>query len=173
MEFVVFLKLEVNNVENRFVKFVAGIAIFCFTQSSMAALLDFTDYSLVSSLTTISNGYSGSIDGIGFQVTSDDGTVNFSEKYDGSSGAGCQSTGGVLQCGSDGAAITDDEITGIQGGDQTLTITFDSVVSISAFYFLDLYINPDESGAAEQATISLVHCPLLILLCSWAAKSRK
>jgi hypothetical protein len=136
-------------------KLITGIATFCLCQSSMAALLDFTDDSLTSSLTTITNGYSGTIDGIGFTLTSTDGAVNFTEDYDGSSGAGCQSTGGVLQCGRDGAAITDDEITGIGVGDQTLTLTFDSVVSLSGFYFLDLYINPNGSGAREQATITL------------------
>jgi hypothetical protein len=138
----------------RIVNLITGIAAFCLCQSSMATLLDFTDYSLISSLSTISNGYSGTIDGVGFTLTSDDGTVNFNESYDGSSGSGCQSTG-VLQCDTDGAAIEDDEITGIGDGNQTLTLTFDSVVSLSGFYFLDLYINPNESGAREQATITL------------------
>jgi hypothetical protein len=142
-------------MDYRILKLVTGIATFCLCQSSMAALLDFTDDSLVTSLSTISNGYSGTIDGIGFTLTSDDGAVNFNEGYDGSSHTGCQSTGGVLQCDRDGAAITDDEITGIGVGDQTLTLTFDSVVSLSGFYFLDLYINPNGSGAREQATITL------------------
>lgn len=140
---------------NRIFQLTAGILTFCLSQGSMAALLDFTDYSLISSLTTISNGYSGTIDGVGFQITSGDGTVNFNEKYDGSSSNGCQSTSGVLQCGSDGAGIDNDEVTGISGGNQTLTLTFDSVVSISGFYFLDLYQNPDKSGAREQASIYL------------------
>jgi hypothetical protein len=138
----------------RIVNLIAGIAAFCLCQSSMATLLDFTDYSLISSLETVSGGYSGTIDGIGFTLTSNDGAVNFTESYDGSSGSGCQSTG-VLQCDADGAAIEDDEITGIGDGNQTLTLTFDSVVSLSGFYFLDLYINPNESGAREQATITL------------------
>jgi hypothetical protein len=146
--------MECKNMDYR-TKLIAGIATFCLCQSSMAALLDFTDNSLVSSLTSISNGYSGTIDGIGFTVTSDDGDVNFNESYDGNSGAGCQGTGGALRCDTDGAAITDDEITGIDDGNQTLTIAFDSVVSLSGFYFLDLYVNPNGSGAREQATITL------------------
>jgi hypothetical protein len=150
-----FLFAGVNNMAHRITKLLTGIATFCLCQNSMATLLDFTDYSLISSLTTVSGGYSGTIDGIGFTLTSNDGTVNFRERYDGYSSSGCQSNGGVLQCYTDGAAITDDEITGIGIGNQTLTLTFDSVVSLSGFYFLDLYINPDESGAREQATITL------------------
>jgi hypothetical protein len=146
---------EYKNMDHRILKSIAGIAMFCLCQSSMATLLDFTDYNLINSLSTISNGYSGTIDGIGFTLTSGDGTVNFNERYDGSSSAGCQSTGGDLQCGADGAAIDDDEITGIGEGNQTLTLRFDRVVNLSGFYFLDLYINPDGSGAREQATISL------------------
>jgi hypothetical protein len=133
-----------------------GIAAFCICQNSMATLLDFTDSSLISSLTTISNGYSGSIDGVGFTLTSNDGVVNFNEGYDGSSNLGCQSNGGVLACDRDGAGINNDEITGIGIGNQTLTLTFDSVVSLSGFYFLDLYVNSYTNGLeAEQATISL------------------
>jgi hypothetical protein len=135
-------------------QFITGIATFCLCQSSMAALLDFTDDDLISTLATVSNGYSGSIDGIAFTLTSNDGVVNFNESYDGSSGNGCQSVGGVLQCGTDGAAINDDEISGIGIGNQTLTLTFDSIVSLGGFYFLDLYINPNRN-AGEQATITL------------------
>jgi hypothetical protein len=121
----------------------------------MATLLDFTDNNLISSLTDVSNGYTGTIDGIGFSLTTTDGTLNFDQSYDGSSDAGCQSTGGVLQCDADGAAIDDDEITGIGNGYQRLTLSFDSVVSLSGFYFLDLYHSPNEDGRREQATISI------------------
>jgi hypothetical protein len=142
-------------MDNRIQKLLIGFVTFFLCQNSMATLLDFTDDNLIDSLTTISNGYSGTIDGIGFTLTSDNGTVNFNERYDGSSNAGCGSHGGALRCDTDGAAIDDDEITGIEGGNQTLTLAFDSVVSLSGFYFLDLYVNPNESGAREQATITL------------------
>jgi hypothetical protein len=141
-------------MDYRTLKSITGFMIFCFCQSSMATLLDFTDNSLISSLTTVSNGYSGTIDGIGFTLTSDNGNVNFNEGYDGKSGRGCQSTGGVLQCDTDGAAIENDEITGATVGNETLTLTFDSMVSLSGFYFLDLYLNP-KRAAGEQATITL------------------
>jgi hypothetical protein len=136
-----------------FLRLFIGIAISCIGQGSMATLLDFTDSSLIGSLTSVSNGYSGSIDGIGFTLTSNDGYVNFNQNYDGSSSAGCQSSGGVLACNKDGAGINDDEVNG--NGEQTLTLTFDSIVSLTGFYFLDLYVNPNGSGAREQATITL------------------
>jgi hypothetical protein len=123
----------------------------------MATLLDFTDEGLIGSLESITNGYRGTIDGIGFTLTSDDGNINFNEDYDGNSERGCQSTGGVLQCDTDGVAIgdVDDEITGADGDrNETLTLTFDDQVNIAGFYFLDLYLNRN-GRAAEQATITL------------------
>jgi hypothetical protein len=141
---------------NRILKLITGFATLFLCQSATATLLDFTDNSLISSLTTVSNGYSGTIDGIGFTLISNDGGVNFNESYDGSSSAGCQSAGGILQCDRDGAGISDDEISGDGPvGSQTLTLTFDSVVSLSGFYFLDLYTNPRINDAREQATITL------------------
>jgi hypothetical protein len=119
----------------------------------MAALLDFTDHSLISSLTTVANGYSGSINGVGFTLTSSDGTVNFTESYDGSFDAGCQSSSGPLKCDKDGAGIEGDEISGISG--QTLVLSFDSVVSLTRFYFLDLYIIENGGETIEQASIIL------------------
>jgi hypothetical protein len=139
----------------RVLKLITGLAVFCLCQNSMATLLDFTDHNVISSLTDVSNGYTGTIDGIGFSLTTSDGTINFDQNYDGSSASGCQSTGGVLQCGTDGVAIDDDEITGIGDDNQKLTLTFDRVVSINNFYFLDLYHNPSDEGRREQATITL------------------
>lgn len=141
-------------------KLINGIVIFCICNSASAALLDFTDSGLVGSLSSIPNGYSGTINGIGFTLTSTDGTVNFNQGYDGTAHTGCQSTGGALKCDIDGAGIdiagyADDEITGIGPGNQTLTLAFDQVVEITAFYFLDLYVNSDGSGRREQATISI------------------
>lgn len=151
-----YITLENESMKYGPLKLIGGIAVFCFSQSSMATLLDFTDSSQVapSSLSSISNGYSGSIDGIGFTLTSDDGKVNFDEVYKGSE-AGCQNKGGVLKCQKDGAGIDNDEITGKGVGDQTLTLAFDSLVNVSGFYFLDLYVRPDGSGRKEQATITL------------------
>jgi hypothetical protein len=150
------IKTEQKKMDNSKLKLLTGFATFLLCQNALATLLDFTDDNLIDSLTTISNGYSGTLNGIGFTLTSDNGTVNFNERYDGSTNTGYLGTpGGALQYDTDGAAIDNDEITGIAGGNQTLTLTFDSIVSLSGFYFLDLYINPNESGAREQATISL------------------
>ncbi len=145
-------------MKNGLLKLIHGVAFVFFCQSSMAGLLDFTDSSLIGSLTTVTNGYSGTYNGIGFTLTSTNGAVNFEQGYDGSAQIGCQSGGGVLKCDQDGAGIhplhhgKDDEIT---GGSQTLTLTFDQVVKISGFHFLDLYVNPDGKGSKEQATIIL------------------
>lgn len=134
---------------------IGGVAITCLSSSAMAGLLDFTDAALIGSLTKISNGYSGTIDGIGFTLTSSDGSVNFKQNYDGSTSAGCQSSGGDLKCDKDGTGIGDDEIAGYGVGGQTLTLAFDRSVNLSGFHFLDLYVNPNGSGAKEQATISI------------------
>jgi hypothetical protein len=77
-----------------------------------ATYLDFTDDSTVSSLSLITNGFGGTVDGVGFTLTSTDG-VNFNEGYDGSgpsTNPGCQANGGPLKCDNDGAGISDDEM---------------------------------------------------------------
>lgn len=139
----------------RLFKLINGIALLCLCNSAMASLIDFTDSSMIGSLTPVANGYSGTVDGVGFTLTSTDGNVNFKQSYDGSASEGCQSNGGVLACDKDGTGINDDEIAGIGADNQKLTLTFDREVSITGFYFLDLYVNPNGSGAKEQATITL------------------
>ncbi len=141
-------------------KLIYAVAFICFSHSSVAALLDFTDSSLLGSLTPIANGYSGSIDGVGFTLTSTSGAVNFTQNYDGSAFVGCQAGGGALKCDKDGVGIdlpygADDEITGVWPGIQKLTLSFDQIVKITGFHFLDLYLRPDGSGRKEQATISV------------------
>ena len=51
--------------------------------TAVASYLDFTDSDTISDLDGISGGFEGIIDGIGFTLTSSDGTVNFNEGYDG------------------------------------------------------------------------------------------
>ncbi|OUR63854.1 hypothetical protein A9Q79_08860 [Methylophaga sp. 42_25_T18] len=126
-----------------FFKLISGLALLVSYHSSIAAVLDFTDNSLIGSLSSVTDGYRGTIDGVGFTLTSTDGTVNFNENYDGSLSTGC----GILACDKDGAGIDNDEIS----PNQTLTLTFDSIVSFTAFHFLDLY----DGIGTEQATITL------------------
>jgi len=116
----------------------------CFVASflcngAMAAYIDFTDDS---------TGLSGMVDGIGFTLTSTDGTVTLNQdgRYDGSSYSHCQPAGS-LTCDRDGVGIRNDEIT--MG--QTLSLVFDTAVRITSFEFLDLY----KGKYAEEATVTI------------------
>jgi len=137
-------------------KIICGVAISCFSYSSIAAQVDFTDLIQLSTFKPITNGYSGTVDGIGFTLTSTGGSINFDEAYDGN-GNGCQSHEGILKCDQDGVGITSDEITGAYGrsAGQSLALSFDSAVNVNRFDFLDLYVRPKESTRKEQATITL------------------
>jgi len=135
---------------------LASLAASSLCNGAMAAYLDFTDSNTISSLSLNSNVYSGSIDGIGFTLTSDIGAVNFNESYDGSLRNGCQSNGGPLKCDLDGAGINNDEITGLSASSgQTMILEFASAVSLSGFDFLDLYVNPNDQNRREQATVRI------------------
>jgi hypothetical protein len=126
----------------------------------MAALLDFTGSAHLQAGPV--STYSGTFNGIGFTLSSNVGDISIVETYEGSKRTGCQSSGGALACVSDGVGIDigdpkidSDEINGINkpGQNQILTITFDQVVKISGFHFLDMYIDPKNSHNREQATI--------------------
>jgi hypothetical protein len=142
------------------IKLIQAAVLLLFCHSSMAALLDFThsDHHGTGPVNT----YSGTFNGIGFTLSSNVGNISIVENYDGSQYTGCQSNGGVLACSSDGVGIDigdpkidSDEINGIDNPamNQILTITFDQVVKVSGFYFLDMYVNPKNSSHREQATI--------------------
>ena len=111
-----------------------------FCNSVMASYIDFT----IAGLTGNSTGtYTGSVDGIGFTLTSLGGVIEFEKDsgYDGTSTNGCQSGTGDLECNKtgggrsgDGVGIGNDEIT--EG--QTLFLSFDKAVRINRLEFLDL-----------------------------------
>jgi len=135
----------------------AGLLVGILCNSVSAAYLDFTDDSL--SLSSITDGYSGSIDGVGFTLTSTNPAVvklDSDGGYDGSSSAPCQA-GGPLKCDKDGVGINNDEISGLnESSGQILTLEFATAVSISSFDFLDLYRNPGAgSQAREQARVTI------------------
>jgi len=138
--------------------------------ASNAALLDFTDLDVLNALTQSGSGssttYSGLIDNVAFTLSATGGTLkkHNDSKYDGSSYIGCQSTGGPLKCDKDGLGVDNDEITGYsdQAAKETIIISFAKPVSISDFYFLDLYkgqkkekaivkINGDKYGLKASA----------------------
>jgi len=115
----------------------------------MAAYLDFTDDITIGSLSEpFTNVFRGSIDGVGFTLTSASGAVNFDgeEGYDGNSNQGC---GSPLKCDQDGVGIgiRSDEI----AMGQTLSLVFDTAVRINSLDFLDLYIGT----GTEQATVNI------------------
>ena len=140
---------------SKFILYV-GFVASCLCNGALAAYLDFTDNSTISSLSTISGGFGGTVDGVDFTLTSTDGVVNFNETYDGSANLGCQSGGGPLMCDNDGAGIGNDEITGLTvSSGQTLNLVFDTAVYITSFDFLDLYLNPDLTKGGEQASVSI------------------
>lgn len=107
--------------------------------NAMAGLVDLTHQATVDSLTD--NALSGTVDGVVFRLT---GGAKFQQGYDGDTGnVGCTK----LACNTDGAGIRNDEIS----AGQTLGITFDAPVIITALYFLDLYTS---QRGTEQATVS-------------------
>jgi len=138
----------------KFIVTACFVTTFC-CNGAMAAYLDFTDNSTILSLATITNGFSGTVDGVGFTLTSISG-LNFNENYDGSLDFGCQSNGGPLKCDLDGAGLTNDEISGLTSvSGQTLTLNFDRAVRINSFDFLDLYDNSLNGNGIEQARVSI------------------
>jgi hypothetical protein len=147
---------------------LASLAASSVSNGVMAAYLDFTDINTITGLTAYSdsdsNGFTGTVDGVGFTLTvlNSEGVVNFNEGYDGSLNTGCQSNGGPLKCDRDGTGVSNDEITGLAASSgQTLRLVFDSEVAISRFDFLDLYLKPDgQSG--EQATIHAAGGPYTV-----------
>lgn len=130
-----------------------GIVASCLGNGAMASYVDFT----IGGLTGNSNVFMGSVDGIGYTLTSTGGNIKFDGDYgyDGASNTGCQSGGGQLECNTagsgrrsgDGAGIANDEIT--EG--QTMSLMFDTAVRILSLEFLDLY----KGIGVEQATVSI------------------
>lgn len=131
------------------------------SNAALAAYIDLTDNATIGSLSSFSNpasnGFTGTVDGVGFTLSArnSDGLVNFNEVYDGSLNTGCQSGSGPLMCQRDGTGIRNDEITGFASRPgQTLSLVFDTQVILSRFDFLDLYVNPD-GQRGEQATVNI------------------
>ena len=113
-----------------------------------AVLLDFTDQSFISGLTETSGSFSGSVAGIGFNLsTTDAAGINFDEA---SVGGSCD--GSILACQIDGAGIGDDEIRGVTlDSGQEMLLSFNQTLHVGFLYFLDLFSNQD---GTEQAKVS-------------------
>lgn len=142
----------------------AGFVALSLCNGAMAAYLDFTENNTISSLTIITNGFGGSVDGVAFTLTAANPGANFNESYDGSStNPGCQANGGPLKCESDGAGIGNDEVTGLTlSSGQILTLEFETDVYISSLDFLDLYLNPQKGREQARVTIDGAALPYLV-----------
>ena len=131
-------------------KKLLGMSVLAATfgcNGAMATLLDFTDDAVLAGLVSVSGGYSGTTsDGIGFGITSSDGTVKFGQNYDGSLLAGCSNA--PLACDKDGVGINNDEIS----SGQILSLAFNEELLVQALYFLDLY---SSNRGTEQAAITV------------------
>ena len=120
--------------------------------SALGAYLDFTNSVTLGSLSGSGSSYTGTVDSIGFTLTSVNGDIKFSEGYDGDNpSTWCQPDG--LACIKDGIGITNDEVTGEKT--QSLSLVFDVPVYIHSLEFLDLYDNRHNGKGREQATVDI------------------
>jgi len=103
-----------------------------------AALIDFTDGSPGDS---IANPFSGSVVGVGYEVTASDAFGT-----DGVNQSVCQGHNPALACGRDGLGVGDDEISGSKNTAEWIKIAFDTAVPVTEFYVLDLFWANDGNG---------------------------
>ena len=113
---------------------VLGLAVM--SGAAAAATIDFTK---------ASTGTSGTIGSITWTMSSNIGTPNNSQLFDGQ-GSNLSGTGLALE--RDGYGVRssidnsrkDDEITSIRGGLEAITLTFSKAVNVSGVSFLDLFL---------------------------------
>jgi len=132
--------------------FVIGVILLAPVAVAHAVMVDFTDnvWSGVSGTNNHSIGTAITLNSVGGNMTfnSSDGAPGCGN----SSELNIKSTTG-LDCTGDGIGIDDDEIS--QGGNQSLTVTFDDgPVNIHAIHLLDLFATEDtgEKAVIEWAT---------------------
>lgn len=102
---------------------IGGALVLLLCNSASAALLDFTDNSV---------GYTGTVDGVGYTLSSTGGAMNRDEQP--GYGAGC----GVLACDNDGVGVSgrdNDEV----DFDESLTLDFAAPVYLTGLHFQDLF----------------------------------
>ncbi|MFZ5710272.1 MAG: VPLPA-CTERM sorting domain-containing protein [Pseudomonadota bacterium] len=122
----------------------AGLLIAAGATASSAAVIDFT---------SAGTGTSGSVGSVSWTMSSNIGTVNNSQAFDGQD-SNLAWTGLALQ--RDGYGVRsyldnssrDDEITSILAGSEAILLTFNKAVRVSAVAFLDLFL-PATGGLGE------------------------
>jgi hypothetical protein len=128
--------------------FVAAVLAIGATTAS-AATIDFT------AKTTGASG-SGPLAGLTWSMSSNIGTVNNSQRFD---GQGSNLSGAGLAFYTDGYGVrsyldnskNDDEITSMRKGFEAITLTFSRAVKLTGASFLDLFVGPNgfEEGYVE------------------------
>jgi hypothetical protein len=114
----------------------AAVGLAMLTVGAGAATIDFTN---------ASTGKTGTVGSVTWTMSSNIGTPNNSQLFDGQ-GSNLTGTGLALQ--RDGYGVRssidnsrkDDEITSMRGGMEAITLTFSKAVSVTAVSFLDLYL---------------------------------
>lgn len=116
-----------------------------FSVGSQAALIDFTseEWRDAQGANSASHGGVTLAGGAGTTMSFNDSEGERS---------GCQAAGVDLACAGDGIGVFNDEITG--GRNQSLTITFDSLVDVIEIELLDLFLNEGGTGNHEIAIIN-------------------
>jgi hypothetical protein len=127
---------------------IAFAAASLLSATTHAATLDFTSSSTISGLNKVSpTEFTGTIGTVNFTISSAPVALNSGTAYDGDSN-GCAPSAPGLACDIDGLGIGGSEL----GDAETLTLSFDRKVHVSALYFLDLYLN--QNKGTERASIS-------------------
>lgn len=121
--------------------------------SAMGAYIDLTDGTTVGNLSGSGNSYTGTVEGVGFTLTSVNGAITFNQNYDGEKPSAWCQPAGTLACVKDGIGITDDELAAEKA--QTLSLMFDAPVYVHSLEFLDLYDNSKNGKGIEQAKVSI------------------
>lgn len=119
-------------------KLITFLAASLLSVSAQAGLIDFTKAPVETT---------GTVAGVGYELTAAGGPLNFSETFNGSKTKEPCIT--LLACDQDGIGIgaAHDEV----GLAEILTITFDKAIKVTGLYFLDMFSKP---AGTEEATIT-------------------
>lgn len=122
------------------------LALMAFTTPAKAQLIDFTSLAWHNAV-NIGGGTTATLGGVTLTATGGTFTINNSSSE--ISGCAGGQPGNGLSCAGDGIGINNDEIT--EGGQQGITITFDTVVDVNDILLLDLF------GSEQTGEIAIIN----------------
>jgi len=126
------------------------LAVFAFSMSAHATLIDFTDQSWKDAITG-TDTFSATVGNVTVASTGRDYRyLTFNANDNGGCLNGPASS--ILECKGDGIGIRNDEIT--QGGYQEITVSFQEAVNITNIYLLDLFFS--DNGNTGNNEIALI-----------------